>query len=314
MISNATNMISRSLIAIVICLLLVQCCHDSPTAPVDEPFINQDVVFFSRRAGTRNIFAMNSDGSDARQVTHYTEGDFYPAAVSPDGTKLLFYRMDESTLGEAIYLMEFGGPEPSVPIAYGRAGNFTQDGRQFAYAQHSWTLGHDLVFVFDFRDTSSRQVTPDSVHCWDPSISPDGSHIAYSVWRSPPFSNQILYISDLFGRNETALVPTGGYRYCTNARFAPDGNSVYFTGQTDRTTGICSIIPGAQNAVWITGQIPNPDGAPCPNTKGDVVFFHRGSDQLSHILSIHVDGTQSSILTDGNTSDRNPVVGFVKRF
>ena len=47
------------------------------------------IYFVSNRTGHKEIWAMDSDGKNQRQITHFNSDSIEPA-VSPDGTKIAF--------------------------------------------------------------------------------------------------------------------------------------------------------------------------------------------------------------------------------
>src|SRR6266498_1193755 len=76
------------------------------------PGTNGRIAFGSDRSGgDHNIFSMNPDGSDVRQLTFFTadEGAALRQAWSPDGTKLVFERRPADGSSRQIYIMNADG-------------------------------------------------------------------------------------------------------------------------------------------------------------------------------------------------------------
>lgn len=94
-------------------LVLLFTCLSAACDSGPEPGpVRKEVIYFASDrggGGNMNIWRMDPDGKNMRQVTHYATGDFWPADVSPDGKRLLFFRLDDHTLISSIYLMDAGG-------------------------------------------------------------------------------------------------------------------------------------------------------------------------------------------------------------
>jgi Tol biopolymer transport system component len=88
----------RSLLMVMWIWVMVSCGGsggDSAAVPGTTPAAalpaNQ-LVFNSNRSGNHEIFTMQTDGSGARQLTKDARYDNWWPRISPDRTKVLFYR------------------------------------------------------------------------------------------------------------------------------------------------------------------------------------------------------------------------------
>jgi Tol biopolymer transport system component/DNA-binding winged helix-turn-helix (wHTH) protein len=96
----------------------------SPTTSPDGRF----VFFTSNRTGSNQVWRMNSDGSDAIQISK-TEGG-YPRFVSPDGKWVYF----ESGLHQTLWRVSTGGSEETEVFGEKVSEpSFSADGRFFSY-------------------------------------------------------------------------------------------------------------------------------------------------------------------------------------
>ncbi len=68
------------------------------------------IAFSSNRGGTHEIFVMNRDGSEVRQLTHGIKAGCRHPSWSPDGSEIAF----STGWNEAIYVMNADGSNPHV--------------------------------------------------------------------------------------------------------------------------------------------------------------------------------------------------------
>ena len=98
-------------IALAVTLTLCLAAAATP-ASAAYPGTNGRIAFASDRfGGTHNIFTMNPDGSDVRQLTFLSvdEGAALTASWSPDGAKLVFERRPADFSFADIYVMNADG-------------------------------------------------------------------------------------------------------------------------------------------------------------------------------------------------------------
>ncbi|HET6567378.1 MAG TPA: hypothetical protein VFG50_05390 [Rhodothermales bacterium] len=289
------------------------------SGPEPGPVRKQVVYFSSDRGGGRNmnIWRMDPDGENLRQVTHYAKGDYWPADVSPDGQRLLFFRLDDYTLISSIYLMDVGGPEPSLGDAVlpglSAAGNFFPDGQRFIYDHYVHTsdsTGNEAALVYDLRTRQSIQISPPGFVLAFAQVSPDGDQVCFSAFGGPDQYATQTYLLNLGSGAMQRLTPAESGRYTERCRFSPAGDKVFFSMRgnifwADLPGGALHDIPRLGIETW-----------PSANTSGSRVFFRQGggyrADSLSEIMSINLDGSGLKRLTNDMYRDDKPVVDVIE--
>lgn len=136
------------------------------------------IAFSSDRDGDAEIFVMNGDGTNVRQLT-FNEVDDDKPAWSPDGTKIAF----ESSLdGDyEIYVMDSDGANiakltDNNAEDWGAA--WSPDGSQIAF--HSTLDGDIEIYVMSANGRDTRQLTVNNIATdRSPEWSPDGSKLVY---------------------------------------------------------------------------------------------------------------------------------------
>ncbi len=308
---------------LIIFVLFALTCKKSPTGN-EKQLVRREMVLFAsdRNGGNMNIWMMEKDGSNPRQLTFYPDGDYWPADISPDGRQLLFYRHDARTLKEAIYMMEITGAQPAEDdFLVNRLcipGNFFPDGQQFAYFQFTWisdSIGHDILYAYNLADNGSTQISPDSVAQWAPQVSPDGKRICYNQNGEINDDSQ-LAVLDLETNQRQALTPDQQGRHARRGRFI-DNHRIIFTANFDVYGYDLFLIDlNTRNMTAIVPEKTEFSDNPFPDTSGAKIYFRHGDGvdpkENSEIYVVNIDGSGFTRLTNNQYRDAAPVVGVVE--
>lgn len=170
------------------------------------------IVFASNRDGDSEIFVINSDGTNLRQLTENTRDDDKPS-FKKDGTQIAFESSLEGHYD--IFVMDIDGENltnvtDSNYDSWGPA--WSPDGTQIAF--HSNRAGSIEIFVMDADGENVRQLTQNAI-ATDRSAewSPDGT--------------QLIYYSDVSGGRELYIVDVA------SGEIERLTNNSYYDGQPD---------------------------------------------------------------------------------
>ena len=194
---------------------------------IDHPSLNHSPVwspngkwigFVSDRNGDRQIYRINADGSNLKQLTK--KGDNTNPAWSPDSQWIAFnsYRGPEHGAGNfLLYVMTADGGRLRKLGKSALAGcTWSPNGKQIAYATMSLENEIRNILVIDIDGNNLRRLTRLGAREWAsyPAWSPDGQWIAYAFQRvvRKPGPGERLPIDEVFGDSAIHLVKATGER------------------------------------------------------------------------------------------------------
>jgi len=262
------------------------------------------IVFVSTRGGHKEIWAMDYDGNNQRQLTHLVSIALSPR-ISPDGSRVAFsgmagggwqlmmYSLD---LGRMVTFPRFGGTNLSPA--------WSPDGSKLAFS--SSRTGDPEIFVLDSDGTNARRVTayrgPDVSPVWNPKT---GAQIA---WVSGRTGLPQVYMMQADGTNPQQMTDQG---YAVSPSWSPNGQFLAFAWIRHYGPG----APGAQD-IYVMDiasrqfvQLTHDGGRndfPSWSPDGRHIVFQSnrsGSDQIWTMLA---DGTQQhQLTTSGHNTQPN---------
>jgi len=265
------------------------------------------IYFTSDRTGHKEIWMMDPDGKNQRQITRFNNISTYPT-VSPDGSKIAFTSWVKGQ--PAIFIFSV---DPVRDLRYynqaasvNQAGSFTPDGKQIVYASSAGTGRCCRIFAANLDGTGFRPISSSSAIEVEPKVNPKtGTDVVFSSGRSGP---QQVYRMSMDGADVERLTP--GIGEASNASWHPDGQRIAFAWTQGYSTGAFNIFTmnvANKEYVQLThgdGKNENPSWAP----DGVHIVFAKTRGRSSQIYTMLADGTQLQQLTTTGQNER-PVWG-----
>jgi len=191
------------------------------------------IYFVSNRTGHKEIWVMDPDGRNQRQLTRFNSTSIEPA-VSPDGSKIAFTSYARGTPGIFMFSVD---PVRDLHF-YNQAASvnetpaFTPDGKQILYASSAG--GRCCrIFLANLDGSGFRPITSSSFIDVEPKVNPKtGGEIAFVSGRSGP---QQIYRMNMDGADIERL--TDGTGEASNPCWHPDGHILAFSWTRGFATG-----------------------------------------------------------------------------
>lgn len=156
----------------------------------------------SEESGNADIWSMNADGSDRKQLTTDPHWDRLPD-VSPDGRYIVF--MSNRAGAENIWRMDIdGGNQKRITYKHvERTPVFSADGKWVFF--EGWETGKETIWKVPVEGGELVQVTADLSFL--PAVSPDGSLLAYLASSG---SDKLVIAPSAGGQPIKTFEPRGG--------------------------------------------------------------------------------------------------------
>jgi TolB protein len=266
------------------------------------------IVFTSDRSGHSDIWVMDADGSDQRQLTHHPGGTFGDAVqpdLSPDGRRIVWLRQVASHAAD-LMIMDIDGNHvarlSTVPGFYGFP-RWSPDGTRIVYSDRTASG----VGLFTMRPDGSnvRQVfsNPD-IPVRSISWSPDGRRVVADTDNSKPDA-QGLWVIDL-ADGSASRVFSGD---ALSPAWSPDGQRIAFSSQrrimTMKPDG-SGLAPIAIEPVPVEEEVMAWDPAWSPDGShiAFLLFYIHHRDY--EIWIMEADGTHARNLSDTPSAEGFP--------
>jgi TolB protein len=258
------------------------------------------IAYVSELGSARELFIMDYDGYDPRQLTADGFLNLMPR-WSPDRRFLVFttYRnrnaqdidLYELATGKRWTLVSQGGLNITPALS--------PDGNFLAYS--SSYEGNAELYRMDTHTKAVQRLTTNAGGDLSPSWAPSGRELAFTSDRNG--GPQVFLISS-DGSNVRRLTFEGDYNAAP--AWSPRGNWIAYVCRTPRKEyKLCLITPDGQKRVQLTTG-PGVDDSPSWSPDGRHIVFSSTADGKSHIYMINTDGKDLERITFTGTHNSAP--------
>lgn len=297
----------------VVALEISQITHDP--AMEYNPWWSPDgreIAFLSCIDGNVDIWVMDGDGSNRRQLTldDSVEGfSFNP--WSPDGDRILFVLNISGNFDLWVMNADGSGKKRLTYGADVEEAVWSTDGRKIVFVSNA--SGNRDIWIMNSDGSGKTRLTKYGGDDINPRWQPHGDKIAFLSERSGNFD---LWIMNSDGSGKMQLTSTEGNE--RDISWSPDGRKIVFVSVSALNRSNASSCINFSSSIWVM----NADGSgkrelcsgkgfwsfsPEWSPDGRKIAFHSFlKGENSHIWMVNSDGTEQLELTSGNASDITP--------
>lgn len=248
------------------------------------------------RTKKKEIYVMDFDGSNVRQITHHKSVTLSPA-WSPDGTRIAYslYAKNKRNV-KNLNLYEFNFNSSKIKMLSDRVGinsgaHYHPDGKKIALTMSF--LGNSEIFSFDPESKSVTRLTNNSGVDVDPNWSPDGKHLSFVSNRA---GAAMVYRMNSDGSDVRRLTFAGTYN--ATPSWSPQNNKIGFAGWIDRRFDVFIMNPDGTNIERLTKDQGNNED-PSFSPDGNFLVFSSNRAGQKNVYVMNIDGTFVKRMTYG---------------
>jgi len=259
-------------------------------------FLTKIAMSCDRGGNKKEIYIMNFDGGDVKQITRHRSIAFSPA-WSPDGSKLAYSVFSKHRNNiKNIDLYEFNFADDTYRMLSNRKGinsgvAYSPDGRKMALTMSF--LGNPEIFTLEPSNNSVSRLTRSFGVEVDPTWSPDGKSLAFVSSRS---GVAMIYRMNADGSGVQRLTYAG--KYNASPSWSPQNGKIVFAGWLDGRFDLFTMNPDGSHIERLTkAQGSNED--PYFSPDGNFIAFSSNRTGQNNVYIANADGTYVRRMTYG---------------
>ncbi len=264
----------------------------------EHGFFQTKIAFVSKMTGNKEIYVMDFDGRNSRQITRHNSICLSPRFAA-DGMKIAFtsYKAGNPDL----YVKNLrNGEERKISFYPGLniSPAWAPDGRRLALTLSK--DGNPEIYIINQDGSGLKRLTDHPAIDVSPTWSPDSKRIAFVSNRG---GNPQVYIMDAQGGNVQRLTFEGTYN--THPAWSPRGDRIAFDASLGGNQNICTIRPDGSDLRILTANLGRCE-MPSWSPDGRNLVFSSTRDGGPHIYFIDAEGTRIKRLTFQKGGDTYP--------
>ena len=258
------------------------------------------IAFSSDRSGTREIWLMDYDGFNQKQITVSKTLNLSPD-LSPDGKRVVYttYKIAMEGSGQVLVVYSIYDAKKYTFFAKGTLNSapaWSPDGARIAFTSN--VNGNNAeIYIANSDGSGMRQVTFNRGIDTSPAWNPASGQIAFTSDRS---GNPMIYTMNNDGTNEKRLTFVGEYN--ESAAWSPNGSKLAYVSRSGNIFDIYVVDMDTSETRRLT-QSERSNENPCWSPDSRHIVFASNRTGKYQIWSMLYDGTKLRQLTrDGNNS------------
>jgi TolB protein len=265
----------------------------------DEGDFNTKIVFVSKKGSKSDIYMINYDGSELKNITNHQSIIIAPR-WSPDGNFLAFTSFKDGR--PAVYIRNIkNGTEKKVSFFEGLnlCGSFSPDGNKLLLTLSK--EGNEELYVLEIDTLKLKRLTNNYSIDVSPSWSPNGKKIAFVSNRS---GSPQIYIMDADGNNVKRITYEG--KYNTSPSWSPRGDRIAYEGLVNDKYQIFSVDEEGNHPLQLTFDTANNE-SPSWSPSGRQIVYASQKNSKIKICIMNSNGLSPRVLIENSYKSVMPV-------
>ncbi|MEN3011151.1 MAG: PKD domain-containing protein [Candidatus Bipolaricaulaceae bacterium] len=259
------------------------------------------IAFVSDRDENEELYLISADGKELVRLTNNAAVDTEPA-WTPGGDKLLFVSNRDGQKECDIYVFNMKNKEITRltyrPDVWDANPSWTPSARKeigTSYMVFASNMdGNQEIYLFNLSDFSWTRLTYSNNPSYQPSISPDGTKVAFTRAVSP--ENTEIFVVDIQTKSIRQLTFSKGQDI--TPRWSPDGTKISFATNRDGNWEIYTMNVDGSGLKNLTNNDKSDDQWPSWSPDGQyIVFQSNRTGRFELFIMFAADGTGQKQLT-----------------